>query len=157
MDTDIDHNLIIYERIKEPNSNIRFFFGISIFLCILSYILVDVDIYNGYEIIVEKNETIKSEYKYIFLTDSLYALVILSIYIYIICTRFNYYYLYIIIQLIYLSNILYHFISSVIIINILKKYKYNTDTENGNVAFFCFSVIFNIIMSYFYNKNKFNN
>jgi hypothetical protein len=92
METDDNDNLIINireEKQKKYKSIVKFFFCFSIFLCIIAYILIDVNIYTSYEYIINNNETISSEYKYIFIFDSFYAVWYLFIYIYIICNSNN--------------------------------------------------------------------
>lgn len=156
MENDYNDNLIITHREKINNkykSTIKFFFGVSIFLCIIAYILIDTNIYSGYEFIISKNETISSEYKYIFLFDLLYSLWYLFIYIYIICYNNNKIkYLYFLIASIYFANIIYHIVSNIIIVNKLKKLNLDVLDEDNTFIYYCICVFFNSIMSLLFIK-----
>ncbi len=140
------------ETHKENNQfKIKFFFVFSIFLCIIAYILIDVNIYTSYEYIISKNETISSEFKYIFVFDSLYALWYLFIYIYIICTNKSIYYVYFIIPVVYSANIIYHISSSIIINKKLKALNFTgIYDEDRTFLFYCIAVLFNCIMSFLF-------
>ncbi len=159
MENDYNDNIqLLNVNEREPktnkhNSTIKFFFIVSIFLCVIAYILIDTNILSSYEYIISKNETISSEYKYIFLFDSFYSLWYLFIYIYIICTNNKniIFYIYFSIPVVYLANIIYHIVSSIIINKKLKTMNFiNIYDEDRTFMFYCIAVLFNCIMSFLF-------
>ncbi len=160
-DTD---NLIIDTRetnskCYKHSSTIKFWFVISIVLCVISYILLDVDITVYYDSLNDKNIYIPKEYEYIYIYDILYGAWYLGIYIYI-----AYYYnnknntkdyynikcVYFLISIIYLANFVLHIVSYVDIYNKLKQNNMKMTNDTDNFIFYCISVVFNWIMTFLY-------
>jgi hypothetical protein len=140
-------------RYKKYSSTIKFWYVLSIVICIISYILLDVDIITYHESLIEKNINIPSEYQYIYIYDILYGAWYLGIYIYAACKNYqDIKCLYCLIPIMYLANFILHILLYVDINNELKKNNMRMTKETDDFIFYCISVIFNWIMTIGYLK-----
>ena len=149
-DTDI---LIINSREYKYSPTIKLWYVISITLCVISYILLDINIMVSYDSLITNigYQYLPDQYKYIYIYDYLYAAWYLGSYIYIACNNNkNIKCVYFLILIIYLANFVLHIFLYVIITNELKKYNMKMTDGTDNFIFYCISVIFNWIMTLLY-------
>ncbi len=158
MENDYNDNDNLIVNLQQRNEyknypNIKFCFGLSIVLCILAYILLDVNMIVSYESLDNHNQTLPVQYKYIYVYDLVYAAWYLAIYIYIASNyNKNITCVYFLIPIVFLANIIIHIVSYVIITNELKKNKMTMHDGVENFVYYCISVIFNCIMLFLYIK-----